>query len=329
MAPRQLPSLDSLVFFEAVARHKSFSKAAVELKVSQAAVSKRISNLEKLLGYSLFNRATRRPTPTAEAKHLYEQTKAALNFLNHAIAGADSEIEAPVRIGTNSPSLSCLWIQDKLSAFTLSENSRGVNLLATDDMDEILSANVDVAFFYGNGRVNNWQTYHLWDEVLAPVAAPEVAELYRRLVKYGIDDPNLAPPLLAFPRYTPDWTTWSMWLSLVDHENLAHFKQVPCNTYCHSIGEAISGKGIALGCLALVQQKLASGELERLDTTSYATGMAYHIALPSDRIVTDSVKQVFDYFSAFASSADHIMAQNYVPMTKPDTEMYTPETTEV
>jgi len=41
-----LPSLDYLLYFEAVARHKSFTKAAEELNVSLAAVSKRVKYLE-------------------------------------------------------------------------------------------------------------------------------------------------------------------------------------------------------------------------------------------------------------------------------------------
>lgn len=320
MALRQLPSLDSLVFFEAVARHQSFSKAAVELEVSQAAVSKRIANLEKLLGYKLFDRATRRPALTTEAKNLYEQTKAALNFLSHAIAGADDGIEAPVRVGTNSATLSCFWLQDKLSAFTLSENSRGVNLLAVDQLSELLTAQVDVAFFYGDGRVNNWQTYRMWDEVLVPVAAPEVAERYRRLVKYGIDDPSLAPPLLAFPRFTPDWTTWNMWLSLVGHRGLSRLTQIPCKTYCHSIGEAIKGRGIALGSTCLIEQKLQSGELELIDTTSYATGLGYHIGLPSDRILTDSMKHVFDFFISFGDGVADSTSAVTAPVAEPSCE---------
>ena len=320
MAPRQLPSLDSLVFFEAVARHQSFSKAAIELDVSQAAVSKRIANLEKLLGYKLFDRATRRPSLTAEAKHLYEQTKSALNFLNNAIDGADDGIEAPVRVGTNSATLSCFWLQDKLSAFTLSENSRGVNLLAVDQLSELLTAQVDVAFFYGDGRVNNWQTYKMWDEVLVPVAAPEIAERYRRLVKYGIDDPSLAPPLLGFPRFTPDWTTWNMWLSSVGHEGLSRLTQMPCKTYCHSIGEAIKGKGIALGCTCLIEEKLQSGELELVDTTSYSTGLGYHIGLPSDRILTDSMKQVFDYFVSFGEDASDVTTSSSTHSEEPARE---------
>ena len=51
---RRLPPLDSLRAFEAAARHLSFTKAADELNVTQAAISHRIRGLEDRLGVSLF-----------------------------------------------------------------------------------------------------------------------------------------------------------------------------------------------------------------------------------------------------------------------------------
>ena len=57
---RRLPSMTSLVVFEAVARRLSFTKAAAELNVTQAAVSRQIHGLEQELGFALFRRLHRR-----------------------------------------------------------------------------------------------------------------------------------------------------------------------------------------------------------------------------------------------------------------------------
>ncbi len=56
---RRLPNLKQLRAFEAAARHLSFKKAAVELSVSQAAISHQIKVLEEYYGCRLFNRFNR------------------------------------------------------------------------------------------------------------------------------------------------------------------------------------------------------------------------------------------------------------------------------
>ena len=57
---RRLPSLTALKAFEAAARHQSFTRAADELFVTQAAVSRQIRELEEALGRPLFHRLHRR-----------------------------------------------------------------------------------------------------------------------------------------------------------------------------------------------------------------------------------------------------------------------------
>ena len=58
--PRRLPPLNTLRFFEAAARHESFTRAAEELSVTQGAVSHQVKELESQLGLKLFNRERQR-----------------------------------------------------------------------------------------------------------------------------------------------------------------------------------------------------------------------------------------------------------------------------
>ena len=62
---RQLPSLNTLRVFEEVARHRSFSQAALSLNVTQGAVSRQIKQLEEHLGKALFEREGKRLLLTA------------------------------------------------------------------------------------------------------------------------------------------------------------------------------------------------------------------------------------------------------------------------
>ena len=65
MKLQPLPPLNSLVAFEASARHLSFTVAARELNVTQGAISRQIRVLEDYLGKTLFERTTRRLTLTS------------------------------------------------------------------------------------------------------------------------------------------------------------------------------------------------------------------------------------------------------------------------
>src|SRR3546814_9605193 len=65
----KLPPLNALRAFEAGARHLSFTKAAEELHVTQAAVSHQVKALEEHLGYTLFKRTHRKLGLPAKGQH--------------------------------------------------------------------------------------------------------------------------------------------------------------------------------------------------------------------------------------------------------------------
>src|SRR3546814_4141833 len=70
----KLPPLNALRAFEAGARHLSFTKAAEELHVTQAAVSHQVKALEEHLGYPLFKRMTRKLGLTEQGRRSEEHT---------------------------------------------------------------------------------------------------------------------------------------------------------------------------------------------------------------------------------------------------------------
>lgn len=71
----KLPPANSLVAFEATARHLSFKEAAKELKVTPAALSRQIRILETDLGCRLFERLHRSIRLTAEGRRLQQAVR--------------------------------------------------------------------------------------------------------------------------------------------------------------------------------------------------------------------------------------------------------------
>ncbi|MGL5408144.1 MAG: LysR family transcriptional regulator, partial [Shewanella sp.] len=72
---RRLPPLNAVKAFEAAARHLSFTRAAEELFVTQAAVSHQIKALEDFLGLKLFRRKNRSLLLTEEGQSYFLDIK--------------------------------------------------------------------------------------------------------------------------------------------------------------------------------------------------------------------------------------------------------------
>lgn len=81
----KLPPLNGLRAFEVSARHLSFTRAAQELFVTQAAVSQQVKHLEEYLGFKLFYRLTRKLELTHEGMQLSSIVTRSLEDISHCI----------------------------------------------------------------------------------------------------------------------------------------------------------------------------------------------------------------------------------------------------
>src|SRR3546814_10343703 len=112
---RQLPTMTSLVVFEAAARHGSFTKAAGELEITQAAVSRQVQALEEALRLQLFRRLHRSIELTARGHSLAKTMSEALGLIAHTVQGitaqtkpAELVISASVRSDEHTSELQSL-----------------------------------------------------------------------------------------------------------------------------------------------------------------------------------------------------------------------------
>src|SRR6185295_13734547 len=83
--PVPLPSLNALRAFEATARHRSISRAAVELGVTHGAVSRQIKLLEEVMGIALLMRGTKESVPTRDGEQLVDGLSTAFNLIHATV----------------------------------------------------------------------------------------------------------------------------------------------------------------------------------------------------------------------------------------------------
>ena len=282
---RTLPSLDALVFFEAAARLNSFSRAAEELYVTQAAVSKRIRELEARLNQALFRRHGRALTLTAEGRRLYQHTGMALEFLVDACRQASGDDTEVVQVAANS-AVSLLWLPPRLKRFGLGKNSANVSLSTSDRPGDTLDPNHDLAIVYGYGDTPGWRSELLFAECLVPVAAPGYLESMGLPATLELDDDNrdLARlTLLEYDRLAPDWLNWQSWIERFGNSALARCRIDHCRSYARAIGAALDGDGLALGSRGLVDDELQAGRLRVIGERELVSGRGYYLACPENR----------------------------------------------
>ncbi|MCY7296983.1 transcriptional regulator GcvA [Alteromonas sp. a30] len=172
MSFKRLPPLNALRAFEAAARHLSFTRAAEELFVTQAAVSHQIKGLEEFLGMKLFLRKNRTLLLTEEGQSYFLEIKDIFLSLQEATnrllaMGAKGSITIAL-----PPSFAVQWLVPKLSDFAEVQPDIDVRIKAVDSEDGFLTDDVDLAIYYGRGRWPGLVAEKLYTEYLIPVCSP-------------------------------------------------------------------------------------------------------------------------------------------------------------
>ena len=119
--------LASIRVFEAAARLKSFTRAAEELGMTQAAVSWQIKALEGRLGQSLFRRLPREVQPTEGGERLSRAATEAMTLLRRAVSDLTQADEHILSI-TTLASLAAQWLAPRLGAFQVANPGLAVRL---------------------------------------------------------------------------------------------------------------------------------------------------------------------------------------------------------
>lgn len=253
MAAR-LPPLNALRAFEASARHLSFTKAAEELFVTQAAISHQIKSLEEHLGLKLFMRKNRALLLTEEGQGYYLDIKDIFNSLHDATEkllarGAKGAITVSLQ-----PSFAIQWLVPRLNEFNRLHPEIDVRIKAVDQPDSSLTEDVDVAIYYGRGRWPNVHADKLHTEYYVPVCSPMLLAGKKPLLTVQ----DLANHTLLHDETRRDWKRWVKDVG-VKGINVNHGP-----IFSHSamvLQAAIHGQGVAIANSVLAKPDIDSGRL--------------------------------------------------------------------
>lgn len=286
----RLPTASALVTFEASARHLSFTRAASELFVSQAAVSRQIRRLEERLGKPLFQRGHRSLALTEDGKRLHQAVTLGLGHIANAMDDIVGTGPEQIHVAT-TVAFATYWFAPRLSRFRARRPGADVRVLATDRDQDQLTDSVDLAMICGHRDVPGWTMTRMFPEIVFPICSP--AYLERNPVSGPADLPSHT--LLHLDRQHWDdvgWTPvdWSLWLEKFGVEYEPPHPITTFNNYPMLVDAAVNGEGIALGWRHLSERQLARGLLVRPVEEEWNFERSYYLALqqrtaPSSELV--------------------------------------------
>ncbi|RUO80540.1 transcriptional regulator [Idiomarina tyrosinivorans] len=267
---RKLPPLNALKSFEAAARHLSFTKAAEELFVTQAAVSHQVKALEESLGVTLFIRRNRALLLTEEGQSYYLE----LRDIFQRIVQATEKVKVAADSGSLTislpPSFAILWFVPRLSQFREAYPDIDVRIKAVDEVDGSLTEDVDVAIYYGDGRWPGVRSYKLHREYLWPVCSPLLLRGPKPLNK----PEDLLNHTLLHDETRNAWKDWFQWVGVdkKDGDNGPVFSHSSL-----ALKAAVHGQGVALANNVLVKPEIDAGHLIRVFPQALPRDKAFHL----------------------------------------------------
>lgn len=287
---RRLPPLNAVRAFEAAARHLSFTRAAEELHVTQAAISHQIKALEERLGLRLFDRRHRALALTPAGQRYLPGVRAAFERLAQAtdqLVGA--EARGPVTV-TMIFSFATKWLLPRLGRFRAAHPEIEVRLTTSTQLIDFNRDDVDMAVRYGLGRWPGTDAVRLVSEDIFPVCAPALLK----------GKPPLRQPadlahhaLLHVSGFPEDWQVWLTAAGLtgtVDPTRGQHFDMTML-----ALDAAANGLGVALGRTALVAGDLLAKRLVKPFELEVPLESAYYVVTPARRTLTPKVVAFRDW----------------------------------
>ena len=278
----RLPTLNALRAFEAAGRHLSFTRAAEELHVTQAAVSHQIKSLEEQLGIRMFRRGPRGLLLTDAGQSYLPEVREAFQRLN---AATDRLLEDDARGAITVsvlPSFAARWLVPRLTRFREAHPDIEVRVSADDRLADFDRDDVDVAIRYGRGDYPGLQADRFLTEELFPVCSPEL------LTRTALERPeDLCSHTLLHDDMRMDW---SMWLLAAGVEGVDPRRGPSFNDSSMVLQAAVDGQGVALGRSALALDDLAAGRLVRPFEFSLPAEYAYYILCPERTANRPSIK---------------------------------------
>jgi LysR family transcriptional regulator of beta-lactamase len=256
----QLP-LNALRAFEAAARHLNFTRAAIELHVSQGAVSHQVAALEERLGVPLFRRLPRGLALTDEGQALVPTLADAFDRIGATLElYADGRLREVLNVGVVG-TFAAGWLLRRLDDFSRGHPRIDLRLMTNNNRVDLAGEGLDFAIRFGNGAWHGVHAEPILEAPLSPLCTPATAE--------RLTEPAALARETLLRSYRAD--EWPLWFEAAG---------APCpslrgpvfDTSLAMVAAAQAGIGVALAPPIMFADDLIAGRLIQPFPAEIVTG---------------------------------------------------------
>jgi len=282
----RLPPLNALRAFAAAARHLSFTRAAEDLHVTQAAVSHQIKTLEDTLGVPLFRRGTRSIHLTEAGQRYAHRVREAFQILQQATEALQDQNEAGRLTVSTMTSFAARWLIPRLGDFLSAHPEIELRLETSPIPVDLLAGEADVAVRLGPGPYEDLHAEVLLRDEVFPVCAPSLLT--------GPHPLNKPEDLVHHVLLQDAGLDWGVWLKAAGVDLTATgidpYKGPGFIDSTICVQTAMAGHGVLLGRTALVADELAKGLLVAPFDLAIESNYVYWFLCAPDRAASPRVR---------------------------------------
>jgi LysR family transcriptional regulator, glycine cleavage system transcriptional activator len=275
MAKFQIPALNSLIFFEAAARHQSIKLACDELHVTHSAVSRHIRRVERQVGRDLFERHHRKIVLNNDGEILLRALATSFSHIQRAIAQLRRNRDPETLVISVDPDFAALWLVPRLAEFSELVPNTLVEILAERSLNSLDNPRVDCAIQYAPVGLGPENSEMLFRSRLFPVCA-------QGPTRQPLQSPeDLRHHMLLHDRSTVEWQEYIHSFANALDINVSSGAIFSETALC--LDAAVRGQGVAMGDDFLAAIHLAEGRLVKpFDSALYSRNAYYFIAAKRD-----------------------------------------------
>lgn len=277
-------SLNGLRMFEAAARHLSFTNAASELNVTQAAVSQQIRRIEEELGVKLFLREKGKLSLSVSGQELAGSTKAALSMIHKSIYRiTNMEAEGVLAISTLA-SFASRWLIPKLSRFQEEHPDIALHVHTSGAKVDFARDGIDAAIRFGAKKEPGLYDELILQDSLCLVASPDVAKAVCDTFENLYQQPLIIDGSRLMDENSLDITglATEQAIELLQLDKM----KLDLRVYKQSdsvVLAALAGQGVALTRMSLCADDLETGKLEPVCDFRLPLQFGYSLVCPQSR----------------------------------------------